>query len=94
MLTRDEAVAPRSIPAVLKEKKLDSSLTTLAAGQPAAAGLKLQNGRVAVEIWLNDASDEVLARLKALGIQGIYGPGASTEDIVRDIRGAVERGKA
>jgi len=74
MLSRDQAVAPRSLPAVLKEKKLDSSLATLVAGQPAAAGLKMQNGRVAVEVWLNDASDEVLAKLKAMGFEPIGTP--------------------
>jgi methylmalonyl-CoA mutase C-terminal domain/subunit len=30
--------------------------------------------------------DEDVPRLKELGIDGVYGPGASTEDIVRDIR--------
>ena len=34
--------------------------------------------------------DEDAPRLKELGITGIYGPGASTEDIVRDIREAIK----
>jgi len=48
-------------------KKLNASLAALASGQPAAAGLRVQNGRVAVELWLNDPSEQVLASLKALG---------------------------
>jgi methylmalonyl-CoA mutase C-terminal domain/subunit len=27
--------------------------------------------------------------LKALGVAGVYGPGASTEDIIRDIRASL-----
>jgi methylmalonyl-CoA mutase cobalamin-binding subunit len=35
--------------------------------------------------------DEDVPRLKKLGIDGVYGPGASTEDIVRDIRAAASK---
>ena len=35
--------------------------------------------------------DDDMPRLKELGISAIFGPGASTEDIVQDIRLAVER---
>lgn len=34
--------------------------------------------------------DEDMPRLKAMGITGIYGPGASTEDIVKEIREAMK----
>ena len=34
--------------------------------------------------------DEDVPRLNQLGIAGIYGPGTSTDDIVRDIRKAVQ----
>jgi methylmalonyl-CoA mutase C-terminal domain/subunit len=34
--------------------------------------------------------DEDLPRLKEMGITGIYGPGASTDEIIRDVRGAMQ----
>ena len=34
--------------------------------------------------------DEDAPRLKEMGITGIYGPGASTEDIIREVREAVK----
>ncbi len=34
--------------------------------------------------------DEDMPRLKAMGITGIYGPGASTEEIVKEIREAMK----
>ena len=33
--------------------------------------------------------DEDLHRLKEMGVTGVYGPGASTEDIIRDVRSAM-----
>jgi methylmalonyl-CoA mutase, C-terminal domain len=30
--------------------------------------------------------DEDIPRLKEIGVRGVYGPGASTQDIVNDIR--------
>lgn len=52
------------------------------------------NGQTDVHIFIGGiVPDEDIPRLKALGIQGVYGPGASTEDIVREIRAAVEHGR-
>jgi methylmalonyl-CoA mutase C-terminal domain/subunit len=34
--------------------------------------------------------DDDMPKLKDMGITGIYGPGASTEDIIKDIRAAVK----
>ncbi len=49
------------------------------------------NGQVQVKVFIGGiVPDEDIPHLKELGISGIYGPGASTEDIVRDIRDAVE----
>ena len=31
----------------------------------------------------------IIARLKEMGVTGVYGPGASTEDIIRDVRAAL-----
>jgi hypothetical protein len=74
-VSRDEAVArPATLPAPIPAKKLHESLAALASGQPAAAGLRVQNGRVAVELWLNDASEQVVASLKALGFEPIGTP--------------------
>jgi methylmalonyl-CoA mutase C-terminal domain/subunit len=35
--------------------------------------------------------DEDMPRLREMGITGIYGPGASTEDIIKDVRQAVQQ---
>jgi methylmalonyl-CoA mutase C-terminal domain/subunit len=47
------------------------------------------NGQSDVHVFVGGiVPDEDVPRLKGLGIDGVYGPGASTEDIVRDIRAA------
>jgi methylmalonyl-CoA mutase C-terminal domain/subunit len=47
-------------------------------------------GQTDVKVFIGGIiPDEDLPRLKELGVVGIYGPGASTEDIVRDIRAAL-----
>ncbi len=52
------------------------------------------NGQKDVHVFIGGIiPDEDIARLKALGIQGVYGPGASTEEIIRDIRAAVEHAR-
>ena len=38
--------------------------------------------------------DEDIPRLKELGISGVYGPGASTETIVKEVTAAVQRARA
>ena len=49
------------------------------------------NGQEAVKVFIGGiVPDEDMPRLKELGITGIYGPGASTDDIIRDIREAVK----
>ena len=48
------------------------------------------NGQTQVKVFIGGIiPDEDVVRLKQLGISGVYGPGASTEQIVADIRGAV-----
>ena len=45
------------------------------------------NGQADVHVFIGGiVPDEDIQRLKELGIHSVYGPGASTEDIVRDIR--------
>jgi len=52
------------------------------------------NGQKDMHVFIGGIiPDEDIPRLKALGIRGAYGPGSSTEDIVRDIREAVEHGR-
>jgi methylmalonyl-CoA mutase C-terminal domain/subunit len=47
------------------------------------------NGQSDIHVFVGGiVPDEDVPRLKQLGIDGVYGPGASTEDIVRDIRAA------
>lgn len=53
------------------------------------------NGQDQVKVFIGGiVPDEDIPRLKELGITGVYGPGASTETIVRDIREAVHQAKA
>lgn len=52
------------------------------------------NGQTDVHVFIGGiVPDEDVPRLKELGISGVYGPGASTEDIARDIRTAVQHQK-
>ena len=49
------------------------------------------NGQDKVRVFIGGSvPDEDMPRLKEIGITGIYGPGASTEDIVKDIREAMK----
>ncbi|HEY3313248.1 MAG TPA: cobalamin B12-binding domain-containing protein, partial [Anaerolineales bacterium] len=47
------------------------------------------NGQAHVKIFIGGIiPDEDTPRLKEMGIAGVYGPGASTEQIVKDVREA------
>jgi len=53
------------------------------------------NGQTDVQVFIGGiVPEEDIPRLKELGIRGVYGPGASTEEIIHDIRLAAERRKA
>jgi methylmalonyl-CoA mutase C-terminal domain/subunit len=53
------------------------------------------NGQVQVKVFIGGiVPDEDIPRLKELGITGVYGPGASTDTIVKDIREAVNSSRA
>jgi len=59
---------------------------------PRVLELLKANGQVNVKVFLGGIiPDEDVSKLKQLGIAGIYGPGASTEDIVRDVRAALAK---
>lgn len=61
---------------------------------PRIMELLRSNGQSGVLVFIGGiVPDEDVPRLKEIGIHGIYGPGASTEDIVKDIREAVEHGR-
>jgi methylmalonyl-CoA mutase, C-terminal domain len=48
------------------------------------------NGQEQVKVFIGGIiPDEDVPRLRELGVVGVYGPGASTEDIIREIRQAV-----
>ena len=50
------------------------------------------NGQTDVQVFIGGiVPEEDIPRLKELGIRGVYGPGASTEEIIHDIRLAAER---
>ncbi len=49
------------------------------------------NGQESVKVFIGGIiPDEDVPRLKKMGVAGVYGPGASTEQIVADIREATE----
>ncbi len=53
------------------------------------------NGQDQVKVFIGGIiPDEDIPRLKELGITGVYGPGASTETIVKEITAAVQQAKA
>ncbi|MGE5249429.1 MAG: cobalamin B12-binding domain-containing protein [Bacteroidota bacterium] len=57
---------------------------------PRVLELLKANGQERVKVFLGGiVPDEDLPRLKEMGITGVYGPGASTEDIVNEIRAAL-----
>ena len=53
------------------------------------------NGQDQVKVFIGGIiPDEDIPRLKELGIAGVYGPGASTETIVKEVTAAVQRARA
>jgi methylmalonyl-CoA mutase C-terminal domain/subunit len=57
---------------------------------PRILALLQANGQSHVKVFLGGIiPDEDLPRLKEMGVTGVYGPGANTEDIINDIRGAL-----
>ena len=45
------------------------------------------NGQGDIHVFIGGiVPDEDIPRLKEIGVRGVYGPGASTQDIVNDIR--------
>lgn len=60
---------------------------------PRVLALLKANGQEHVKVFVGGIiPDEDVPRLRELGVAGIYGPGTLTDDIVRDIRAAAERG--
>jgi methylmalonyl-CoA mutase C-terminal domain/subunit len=58
---------------------------------PRVLELLKANGQAGVRVFIGGiVPDEDVPRLMEMGVSGIYGPGASTEDIVRDVRAAVK----
>jgi len=50
------------------------------------------NGQEHVRVFLGGiVPDEDVPQLKNMGVSGIYGPGASTEDIIREVRESVKK---
>jgi methylmalonyl-CoA mutase C-terminal domain/subunit len=59
---------------------------------PRIMDLLKANGQSDVLVFIGGiVPDDDMPRLKELGVTGIFGPGASTEDIIKDIRLAVQR---
>jgi methylmalonyl-CoA mutase C-terminal domain/subunit len=54
---------------------------------PRVMELLKANGQEDVRVFVGGIiPDEDVPQLKQMGVSGIYGPGASTEDIIRDVR--------
>jgi len=50
------------------------------------------NGQTDVKVFIGGiVPDEDIPRLKEMGVAGVFGPGASTEDIIREVRDAVRK---
>lgn len=48
------------------------------------------NGQTHVKVFIGGIiPDEDMQRLKEMGVAGVFGPGASTEDIIHDVRTAM-----
>ena len=57
---------------------------------PRVLELLKANGQGKVHVFVGGIiPDEDVPRLKKMGVSGIYGPGASTEDIIREVRASV-----
>ena len=57
---------------------------------PRVLELLKANGQARVRVFIGGiVPDEDVPRLMEMGVSGIYGPGASTEDIIRDVRASV-----
>ena len=58
---------------------------------PRIMDLLKANGQTNVKVFIGGiVPDEDIPRLMEIGIAGVYGPGASTEDIVKDIKNAMK----
>ena len=58
---------------------------------PRVLELLKANGQEGVKVFIGGiVPDEDVTKLKDMGIAGVYGPGASTEDIIRDVKASVE----
>ena len=54
---------------------------------PRIIELLKSNGQTHVKVFIGGIiPDEDLYRLKEMGVTGVYGPGASTDDIIRDVK--------
>ena len=59
---------------------------------PRILELLKDNGQTGVKVFIGGiVPDEDIPRLKEMGVAGIFGPGASTDDIIRDVRAAVAK---
>ncbi|MFZ5905232.1 MAG: cobalamin B12-binding domain-containing protein [Chloroflexota bacterium] len=57
---------------------------------PRVVELLKANGQEKVRVFVGGIiPDEDVPQLQKMGVSGIYGPGASTEDIIREVRQAV-----
>ena len=57
---------------------------------PRVIELLKANGQQSVKVFVGGIiPDEDIPKLKAMGVEGIYGPGASTQTIVQELRAAI-----
>lgn len=60
---------------------------------PRVLELLKENGQEKVKVFIGGIiPDEDLPRLKEMGVTGVYGPGASTEIIIREVKESIPAG--
>ena len=58
---------------------------------PRVMELLKANGQSHVKVFIGGiVPDEDVQSLKSMGVAGVFGPGASTEDIIRDVQAAIK----
>jgi methylmalonyl-CoA mutase C-terminal domain/subunit len=58
---------------------------------PKIMDLLKSNGQDQIKVFIGGIIPDVdIPALKAAGVDNVYGPGASTEDIIRDIRASMQ----
>ena len=95
-LLADQGYPPEMIAEAALQEDVDVVGLSILSGAhnalaPRILELLRSNGQTQVKVFIGGiVPDEDVPQLKAMGISGVYGPGASTEDIIKEVREAVK----